>query len=181
MVCSGIIYSVLALYILELGATEAIIGLIFATGSATAAFTGPLFGRLSDRFGRKRVLMLSMGIFVIVFLLYSLAESFLDITIIQGLEGIAWGAEGATALALIADIVPSVERGQAMGMYSTVWNLGWIVGPALGGVLAQLVGFRTMFMICSLLILFGLALTILLVKPTTLDESGGQQSSNVEI
>lgn len=102
-----------------------------------------------------------------------MANNFLDIAIIQGLEGVAWGAEGATALALIADIVPPVERGQAMGMYNTVWNLGWIAGPALGGVLAQLVGFRSMFMICSLMILFGLALTILLVKPTTLDESGG--------
>jgi MFS family permease len=52
-------------------------------------------------------------------------------------------------------------------MYNTVWNIGWIVGPILGGVLAQLIGFRMMFIICSALILLGLALTLLLVKPQT--------------
>jgi MFS family permease len=167
MVCSGIIYSVFSLFIAEMGATEAVVGFVFATGSASGAFAGPLFGKLSDKFGRRLILLVSMVIFVIVFLLYSAADNVLHISIVQGLEGIAWAAEGATAIALIADSVPSKERGQAIGMYNTVWNIGWIVGPILGGVLAQLIGFRMMFIICSALILLGLALTLLLVKPQT--------------
>lgn len=170
MVCSGIIYSVFSLFIAEMGATEAVVGFVFAIGSASGAFAGPLFGKLSDKFGRRLILLVSMVIFVIVFLLYSAADNVLHISIVQGLEGIAWAAEGATAIALIADSVPSKERGQAIGMYNTVWNVGWIVGPILGGVLAQLIGFRMMFMICSALILLGLALTLLLVKPQTRDK-----------
>jgi MFS family permease len=167
MVCSGIIYSVFPLFIAKMGATEAVVGLVFAIGSASGAFAGPIFGKFSDKFGRRIILLVSMVIFVIVFLLYSVASDVLHVSIIQGLEGVAWAAEGATAIALIADSVPSKERGQAIGMYNTVWHMGWVVGPILGGVLAQLVGFRAMFMICSALILLGLALTLLLVKPQT--------------
>lgn len=170
MVCSGIIYSVFSLFIAEMGATEAVVGFVFAIGAASGAFAGPLFGKLSDKFGRRLILLISMVIFVIVFLLYSVAGNVLHVSIIQGLEGVAWAAEGATAIALIADSVPSKERGQAIGMYNTVWNIGWIVGPILGGVLAQFIGFRMMFIICSALILFGLTLTLLLVKPQTRDK-----------
>ncbi|MGD8544281.1 MAG: MFS transporter [Candidatus Bathyarchaeota archaeon] len=171
MVCSGIIFSVFSLYIAEMGATEAVVGLVFAIGSVSGAFAGPLFGKLSDKFGRRSILLISMVIFAIAFLLYAVASDVLHISIIQGLEGVAWAAEGATAMALIADNVPSKERGQAMGMYNTVWNLGWVVGPILGGVLAQFIGFRMMFIICSVFILLGLALTLLLVKPHTRDEN----------
>jgi MFS family permease len=89
MVCSGIIYSVFSLFIAEMGATEAVVGFVFATGSASGAFAGPLFGKLSDKFGRRLILLVSMVIFVIVFLLYSAADNVLHISIVQGLEGIA--------------------------------------------------------------------------------------------
>lgn len=166
MVCSGMIYSVFALYVEDLGATRGQIGLVFTVGAATGALAAPLFGKLSDKYGRKRILLVSMGIFALVFLLYSLVRNFFDVYLVQGMEGVAWAAMGATAVALIVDIVPGEERGAAIGMYNTTWNLGWIAGPALGGFLAETIGFRQTFLVCSVFILIGLALTAKLVRST---------------
>ncbi len=165
MVCSGMIYSVFALFVENLGATMAQIGLVFTVGAASGALAAPLFGRLSDKVGRKPILLVSMGVFVLVFLLYSLARSYIDVYAIQMMEGVAWAALGATTVALITDIVPAEEKGQAIGMYNMTWNLGWIAGPTLGGFLAETIGFRQTFLICAALIMIGLVMTAKLVKP----------------
>ena len=61
-------------------------------------------------------------------------------------------------MALIADLAPKEERGQAMGIYNAAWNIGWIVGPGLGGFLTDYLGFRTAFLICVGMTLTGMAL-----------------------
>ncbi|MEM3437316.1 MAG: MFS transporter [Nitrososphaerales archaeon] len=169
MVCSGIVYSILALYIKELGATTSQIGLIFTFGSFSGVIAAPIFGRLSDKKGRKPILVVSMAIFFVVFLLYSLAGTFLEIFPIQALEGIGWSALGATASALIADTVPSEARGIAMGMYTMVWYLGWVIGPALGGWLAEILGFKNTFLICSILILLGFLMALKFIREPVLN------------
>ncbi len=171
MVCSGIVYSILALYIKELGASTSQIGLIFTLGSLSGVIAAPVFGRLSDKIGRKPILVASMAIFFVVFLLYSSAGTFLEIFPIQALEGIGWSALGATTSALIADIAPPNIRGTAMGMYNMTWYLGWVIGPALGGWLAEVLGFKNTFIICSILIVFGFLMAFKFIKEPVLNES----------
>ncbi|RKY61793.1 MAG: MFS transporter [Candidatus Latescibacterota bacterium] len=163
MVGSGVIYSVLSLYFAELGASKSQVGLIYTTGAIAAAVTAPLWGKASDRLGRRRVLLGSMGLFSMVFLGYALSTHYRQLFLVQVGEGIAWAALGASAMALIADLAPTEERGQAMGIYNTAWSIGWIVGPCLGGFLTDYLGFKPAFLICVGMTLGGMALGVLLL------------------
>ncbi len=164
MICSGIVYSVLTIYFYDLGASKTQIGFIFTVGAISGAVVAPFMGKLSDRFGRKKILIPSMLGFGIAFLLYAFLRKYTFAYPIQVLEGGTWGAYGATATALIADIAPKKDRGWAMGIYNQAWNLGWIIGPALGGFLADRIGFRTTFAISSVFVLFGATIGIKFIK-----------------
>lgn len=164
MVCSGMVYSVLALYISELGASKTEIGMIYMTGSVMGALVSPVVGRLSDRVGRKPFMVLSMAGFTAAFFAYSLIDSALYVFPIQALEGATWAAMGTVATAYIADITPERYRGWAMGMYERMWFLGWIIGPALGGYLADHLGFKATLTIGSLLALTGFFCLLLKVR-----------------
>ena len=164
MICSGIIYSIFALYVAELGASKPEIGVVYTIGSVAGAAAAPLFGRLSDKVGRKPIMLLSMATFTLAFFLYSLADNYRHVYFIQVMEGVAWAALGATAVASIADIVPSERRGEAIGAYNTTWYLGWVVGPVMGGLIAENLGFKSLFMICSSILLLGSLLTATLLK-----------------
>ena len=162
MVCTGIVYSVLPLYISgELGASPSQIGLIYMVGASMGAIFAPYLGRLGDRWGRQRVLGMAMAGFAVAFSLYSLLRRFPQALPIQALEGASWAALGATAPALVADLVPREERGWAMGIYERTWSLGWIVGPVTGGFLAENLGFRPTFLVGAALVALG-ALSLLL-------------------
>lgn len=156
MVCTGIVYSVLPLYLSqELGASPSRLGLIYMTGAGVGAIFAPALGRLSDRVGRKRVLLFTLLGFALAFLFYSLLRSFSQAFLVQALEGASWVTLGAVAPALIADLVPEDRRGWAMGVYERTWSLGWMVGPLLGGFLAERVGFRLTFLLGSALVVVG--------------------------
>ncbi len=162
MVCSGMVYSVITVFFYNLGASKTHIGLIFMCGAATGAVFAPFLGRLSDRLGRFLVLLGSMTGFAIVFLLYALAKNYLNLYLIQILEGISWTAFVTSSTALIADIAPQDERGWAMGLYNRAWNIGWIIGPAFGGFSSDTIGFRFTFLIGAILVAFGIFLTLFL-------------------
>ena len=164
MVCAGMVYSILVLYISELGASKTEIGLIYMTGSAVGALVSPQIGRFSDRFGRKPVMAASMAGFTVAFLLYALIDRAVYAFPIQALEGATWAALGTVATAFIADLAPEKERGWAMGMYERTWFIGWIIGPALGGYLADHVGFKVTLLLGSTITLVGLALLLIKVK-----------------
>ena len=163
MVCSGMVYSVLAIYISELGASKTEIGMIYMTGSAVGALISPMVGRVSDRIGRKPVMAMSMVGFIVAFAAYSLIESALYAFPIQALEGATWAAMGTVASAFIADLAPEKERGWAMGMYERTWFIGWIIGPMLGGYLADTIGFKATLIIGSALTFAGLVIFLLKV------------------
>jgi MFS family permease len=173
MVCSGMVYSVLALYFAELGASTSQIGLIYTTGALAGALFSPLLGRLADRYGRKSVLTGAMVAFLGVFLAYALMEHPRLAFPIQAAEGTAWAGLGAAAAAMVADLAPPARRGWAMGVYDRTWFIGWIIGPAFGGFVAERLGFRQTFLIAGILILLGMAVLFLWVKePSRTKEDG---------
>ncbi|MEM2356929.1 MAG: MFS transporter, partial [Candidatus Bathyarchaeia archaeon] len=89
-ICSGIIYSILSLFMAnDLGASKTQIGVIFSVGSIGGAVAAPLVGKISDRVGSKSILLISMNLFFIVFLLYSLNQTLIGMYIIQAIEGVA--------------------------------------------------------------------------------------------
>ncbi len=158
MVSSGIIYSVFALYVSDLGASVSQIGIIYTIGAVAGLISAPLFGRLSDRFGRKSIILLCTASLSAVFFLYALATTFFNVLPVQALEGATWAGLGTVAPALVADLALERERGKFMGMYNQTWYLGWAVGPVFGGFLADSIGFRWTFVACALMISGGVLL-----------------------
>lgn len=156
MICTGIVYSVLSLYMNMIGLTKSQIGFLYTFGAVAGAAVSPFAGFMTDRLGRKRVLLSSMGLFSLVFFGYALTKSYAVLFLVQAGEGVAWAAMGVAATALVADRVPEIHRGKAMGIYNMTWNLGWIIGPSLGGVLADHAGFHFMFFLCGGVTFLGL-------------------------
>ena len=169
MISSGMIYSILPLYLSkELGAAEMQVGFLFTIGAATGAVASILLGRIADKIGRKPLVITSQILFAIVMLLYSSINYYIHAIPIHVIEGFAWAMVATAAPALVADLAGKERRGEAIGVYNTAWNLGWVIGPFLGGTLAHVYGFRMTFKLSFLMIIFGALLTLLLI-----DEKGG--------
>ncbi len=165
MISSGMVYSVLPIYIAEeLRASRMEVGSIFTLGALSGLLTSYIFGRLADRIGRKPLILFSQIGFSIVMLSYSLITYKSYAYLIQILEGLSWAMLGVAAPALIADLSKREERGEAMGIYSTTWNLGWVIGPIFGGFLSENFGFRFMLRISFLMLIFGLVASYFILK-----------------
>lgn len=113
------------------------IGALAATYALMNFLMGPLLGALSDRFGRRPVLLGSMGMLGIDFLIMAIAPTIWILFIGRALSGIA-GATFATANAYIADTTTPQDRGRAFGTIGAAFGLGFIFGPVLGGLLGEL-------------------------------------------
>ncbi|WP_165847669.1 MFS transporter [Ammonifex thiophilus] len=173
MICSGMVYSVLALYFSHLGASTGEIGLIYTTGATAGALAGPHLGRLADRYGRKPVILGAMLGFLAIFLGYASMRQVELAFLIQAVEGAAWAALGTAASAMVADLAPPAERGWAMGVYDRTWFIGWIIGPSFGGFIAEHLGFRCTFLAAGSLLLLGIGLLSLVPEPRRSPESSG--------
>lgn len=137
----GIVLPVLPSLIVELGkvplaeATR-IGGYMLAAYAVTHFFAGPVIGSLSDRFGRRRVLLASLGCFAVDYALMAAAPSLGWLFAGRAIAGIA-GATYGPANAVIADVTPAEKRGAAFGLLGAAFGGGFILGPAIGGLLAD--------------------------------------------
>ena len=163
-ISAGMVYSILPIYISEeLKANKVIVGALFTSGALTGVITSILIGKLSDIFGRQFFIILSKISFALVMLLYSLIDHYIYAFPIHILEGFAWATINTIAPTYIADLTRKDERGQSMGFYNMIWSLGWVIGPILGGVLAELFGFRLMLRFAFIMITLGLTFLILIL------------------
>lgn len=133
----GIVIPLLPLYAETMTPSPLQFGLLMASFSMMQLFFAPLLGRLSDRIGRRPVLLVSLAGGVAGYLLFAVANSFLLLLASRIVAGVA-GANIATAQAVIADITPPQHRARGMGVIGAAFGLGFIAGPALAGVLVRL-------------------------------------------
>jgi DHA1 family tetracycline resistance protein-like MFS transporter len=112
------------------------VGSIQTAYSLCQLVSAPWWGRLSDRVGRRPVLIASMAGFAVSWALFASASSLLGLLLARGLAG-AFGANVATAQAYLADVFPREERARAMGLVGMAFGLGFVFGPALGAVLVS--------------------------------------------
>jgi len=167
MVCTGMVYSILSIYLHEeLGFSITWIGGLFALGAGCGAILSPFIGKASDRIGRKPVLIGATIAFLAVFTSYAFLVELWQFSIIMIAEGISWIAIGTAAMAYIADVSATSERGQSMGVYEATWNVGWVIGPLSGGALADTIGFQSTFLIGASIIFIALLLLIFVVEET---------------
>lgn len=131
------VMSVLPFYIREMGGSPLIIGIIIATEAFSQFCAAPLIGHLSDRVGRKRILIVTLAIAAISLLLLANAQCILFILLARTLFGISAGNLSAAA-AYIADCTHVRNRRQAIGILTGCIGLGGIVGAGVSGWLSRI-------------------------------------------
>ncbi len=112
-------------------------GLLSLTYALMQFLFGPLIGNLSDRFGRRPVLLLSLGTMAVDYLFMALAPVLAVLFVGRAISGIA-GATFSTANAAIADISPREKRAANFGLIGAAFGFGFIIGPLVGGLLGEL-------------------------------------------
>jgi DHA1 family tetracycline resistance protein-like MFS transporter len=137
----GIIIPLLPFYAETFGANALIIGLLSTSFSLMQFVFAPVWGRLSDRIGRRPVILLGLFGSFVSYLVFGLANSLVVLFVSRIFAGIA-GANIPTAQAVIADSTTIENRAKGMGMIGAAFGLGFIFGPAIGGFLSRW-GFST--------------------------------------
>jgi DHA1 family tetracycline resistance protein-like MFS transporter len=132
----GLILPLLPYIAANWGATPAMIGLIGAAYPLGQFLGAPVIGRFSDRFGRKPLLLISIAGTFLSLLMLGFARSIAVIMLSRFLDGIT-GGNITVAQAYIADVTDEKSRAKGMGMIGAAFGLGFILGPASGGLLSQ--------------------------------------------
>jgi MFS transporter, DHA1 family, tetracycline resistance protein len=131
----GMVIPVMSLYAKNLGASEAATGWLSTGYSAMQFVFAPIWGRLSDRVGRRPVLLVSIAMTSLAFLVYGFAASFTVLLASRLFAGIATANIGI-AQAYVADVTPPEGRARGMGVIGAAFGLGFVLGPAVSGFLA---------------------------------------------
>jgi DHA1 family tetracycline resistance protein-like MFS transporter len=133
----GIIVPLLPFYAQKFGASPLVIGLLFGIFSLCQLVAAPALGDLSDRYGRRPVLIFSLMGTVVSFVMLALAQSIAMLFLARIVDGLS-GGNISTARAYVADITEPKDRSRAYGLIGAAFGLGFIFGPALSGVLAHI-------------------------------------------
>jgi DHA1 family tetracycline resistance protein-like MFS transporter len=133
----GIIIPLLPFYAQTFGASPLVIGLLFASFSVSQLIAAPVLGELSDRWGRRPVLIFSLLGTVLSFVMLALAQSLFMLFAARIVDGLS-GGNITTARAYIADVTPDEDRARAYGILGAAFGLGFIVGPALGAAFSHI-------------------------------------------
>jgi DHA1 family multidrug resistance protein-like MFS transporter len=156
----GIIIPIFPFYIEEMGAGGTELGLLTASYAIMRLIFGPIWGSLSDCFGRKPILLIGILGYVITMVWFGLANTLWMLFTARILSGILSSATAPTTMAYIGDSSPEDERSGGMGLLGAAGGVGTIVGPAVGGFLAT-TSLSMPFFIAAGLALLSLILAIL--------------------
>lgn len=137
----GLIIPLLPYYAREFGATDLMIGFLSTVYPLGQIFASPLIGRMSDKFGRKKALLLSVGGTFASLLVLGFARSLSLIFISRLVDGLT-GGNITVAQSYISDFTDEKSRSKSLGMIGAAFGLGFILGPAFGGFLSRW-GFST--------------------------------------
>jgi len=138
---------------------ELLVGLVFSGQAFTMMIASPLWGTLSDRFGRKLMVVRAMLGGAIILTLMAFARSAEELVVLRAIQGFITGTVGA-ANALVAASVPKKQIGYAMGVLQVGIGVGVAIGPLIGGIMADLFGYRSAFYITGAM-LFISGITVL--------------------
>jgi MFS family permease len=133
----GIVIPLVPLYAEEFGASVVEIGLLTGVYALMQLIFAPIWGRVSDRFGRRPVILGSLLGSSVAWLMFGFAPALWVLFLARILDGIS-GASYAAAQAYVADITTDEDRVRGMGLIGAAFGLGFIIGPGIGGLFAAI-------------------------------------------
>ncbi len=170
----SIMIPLLPFFVKKFGAPDITVGIVFATYSLCQLIAGPVWGNVSDRIGRKMVLIVSQIGSTIAWTLLAFAPSIPWVLFSRGLEGLSGGNIGVTQ-AYVGDLVEPKRRGEAFAYVGAAFSAGFVFGPATGGWLAERYGFAVPFLVAAALQVITLIVTVFM-----LPESRGKTAEGAE-
>lgn len=162
----GLVMPLLPIYARDFGATGTQLGLLtasFAVARLVTTFPG---GWLADQAGRKKPVILGLIGYSLVMTLYGFSQDATQLILLRGFQGMASGVVWPVISTMVVDIVPSKDRGKAIGLYEMAHFLGLVIGPGLGGILAGAFTIAVPFYVCGALALVTSILVTFTVKET---------------
>jgi DHA1 family tetracycline resistance protein-like MFS transporter len=133
----GIIIPLLPFYAETFGASPLAVGLLFAVFSLCQLIAAPVLGDLSDRYGRRPILILSLAGTVVSFVMLAVATTLTMLFVARIVDGLS-GGNISTARAYVADVTEPKDRARAYGLIGAAFGLGFILGPAISGALSRI-------------------------------------------
>jgi multidrug resistance protein len=160
----GLVLPILPLWAEQIGASPVQIGIVTASYAVAQLLFAPVWGHLSDRHGRRPVILVSLAGSAVAALIIGFAGTLVVLLVARVLQGVA-GASYAAAQAYVADITTPKDRARGMGLIGAAFGLGFVLGPAIGAVFSS-IDQRLPFFVAS-----GLAATNFLIAYARLPES----------
>jgi MFS family permease len=120
---------------------------VFSAYLLAATVTTPLYGKLADMLGRKRVLLFGLGLFTLGSVLSGLAQSMPQLIAMRVIQGMGAGAVGPIVITMLGDLFTLEERARVQSLFSMVWGVSSLAGPAIGGVLTDRLSWRWVFFV----------------------------------
>ena len=103
----------------------------------TATISGPIYGKLSDLFGRRPIVIWAVSLFLVSSVLSGLSQQMWQLILFRGLQGLGGGALFPVSLAVVADLYTPAERGKYLGLFGAVFGLSSLLGPGIGGFITD--------------------------------------------
>lgn len=141
-----VVGTALPVIVTELGGNELYVWAV-TVYLLTSTISGPIWGKLSDLFGRRPILLGAVVLFLLGSVGAGLAQEMWQFLLLRGIQGLGGGAVFPVALAVVADIYTPVERGKYLGLFGAVFGLSSVVGPAVGGLITDLVSWNWIFFV----------------------------------
>ncbi|TSJ36343.1 MFS transporter [Mucilaginibacter corticis] len=160
----GIMIPLIYSYGKKFGLNKETLGLLTAAYSLAQFFATPILGGMSDKIGRKLLLVICLFGTCLSFVLFGMAGSLTMLFLARILDGLT-GGDISVAQAMVADISPSSERAKNFGILGSAFGLGYVIGPAIGGLLSGF-GITVPFFFAAALSLTGALLSLIFLKET---------------
>ncbi|HEY8871181.1 MAG TPA: MDR family MFS transporter [Candidatus Limnocylindrales bacterium] len=140
----------------------------------TATISGPIYGKLSDLFGRRPIFIWAVSLFLVSSVFAGLSQEMWQLIVFRGLQGLGGGAVFPVALAVVADLYTPAERGKYLGFFGAVFGVSSLVGPAIGGVITDQFSWHWIFFVNVPVGLISLVILWRLLPPIRRPEAARQ-------
>ena len=162
----GITTTAVPLYATTFSLSEWQLGILGALAYIPYIITSSIFGRLSDRRGRRPFIFGGLTLYIALCVAYFLASNIMELASVRLLEGICFALIWPSAEAFTADSTPAASRSRAVGFYSFSWSAGYMVGSFVIGIVVSLLHLVDSFLVAALFMLSAIALLFMIRQPS---------------